>query len=160
MKPQYVHAEAFALMKYASRAGTGPDPLIEYVWNSRDGVTPFGILANPTLGDRWARTELSHIDFGSDRYEPYWPHVGLKVGDRIFVDMTRGRAMDWAQERARIIQAADPDAALSEREVADVADSLMDDPDIVVVDNLLLQKLQRTFPRPMNLMGRRPERFA
>jgi hypothetical protein len=155
---QYGHAEAFALMKYASRAKSGPDPLVEYIWNSRDGVTPFGVLANPALGKQWSSTEMFHVDFGKDRYEPYWPHVGLKVGDRIFVDMTRGRAMDWAQERARIIQAADPDTVLSEHEVADVADSLMDDPDIIVVDALLLKTLQRNFPRPP--VGRRPERFA
>lgn len=34
------HPEAFALMQYTSKSSG----ITEIVWNSRDGVTPFGIL--------------------------------------------------------------------------------------------------------------------
>lgn len=69
------HPEAYCLMKYASRDGL----IVEWVWNSRDGVTPFGIQS------RDKTTELYHVNWEYDRrmkdYKPL-------PGERIFVDAT------------------------------------------------------------------------
>lgn len=93
MKPAYDHAEAFMLMKYATRKdGPGPDPIVERIWNSRDGVTPF--VVRSTDG-----REMQHVDWRNDVYAPHHPHTGLKVGDRIFVDMTREAAEAFGQKR-------------------------------------------------------------
>ena len=74
--PPYNHKEAFCLMKYRSRDGL----LEEILWNSRDGVTPFCIMS------RDGKTEMQHVEWSNDVCAPtHQP----KVGDRIFVDVTR-----------------------------------------------------------------------
>ncbi len=70
-----VHAEAFMLMTYASR----------------DGVTPFVVTARDGV------TELKHVDWGGDRYQPYRIPA---VGERIFVDLTPERAAESARRNA------------------------------------------------------------
>ncbi len=73
---KYNHAEAFCVMAYQSDDGT----IKEYLWNSRDGVTPF------MIGSKDGSKGLRHIDWNRDRPQPdYKPHVGM----RIFVDATR-----------------------------------------------------------------------
>ncbi len=67
------HKEAFCLMKYQS----GDSLVVEWIWNSRDGVTPFIV--------KHGSEELEHVDFLSDRCVP--DHLP-KVGDRIFIDLT------------------------------------------------------------------------
>lgn len=87
----YAHGEAYKVMKYASDDGK----LVERIWNSRDGVTPFIVRSADGV-------EMKHVDWPQDVYQPFWPHVraGLKVGDRIFVDMTREEA-EKAGDRIR-----------------------------------------------------------
>lgn len=72
IKRGYRHGEAFCLMQYQDKV-TGE---IEVLWNSRDGVTPFGIRSR-------AGNESFHINWQQDRCVPdYRPEPGM----RIFVD--------------------------------------------------------------------------
>ena len=71
------HAEAFCLMRYATKDGRES----EIIWNSRDGVTPFGISSRQGK-------EMFHEDWHADEYKP--DHVPKK-GDRVFVDITQER---------------------------------------------------------------------
>lgn len=79
------HPEAFNLMKYQTDDGM----LTEWLWNSRDGVTPF-IIPSPD-----GRREMKHIDWHLDHFCPgHQP----KPGQRIFVTRTRERAEALARE--------------------------------------------------------------
>lgn len=77
--PKHDHVEAFRLMLYRDQAGNE-----EWIWNSRDGVTPFALTSRQGH-------EARHADWHRDRYLP--DHVP-QVGDRIFVDLTPGRARE------------------------------------------------------------------
>lgn len=79
------HGEAFCHMLYISDDGRQ----MEWLWNSRDGVTPF-VISSET------GKPMSHSYFGEDRYDPdYNP----QPGDRIFVDckpeMIRDKAWEY-----------------------------------------------------------------
>jgi hypothetical protein len=76
---KYNHGEAFCLMQYlCDTCG-----VIEILWNSRDGVTPF------MIGCRKCPGLMQHIDWHGDVCAP--SHV-LKSGDRYFADETVERA--------------------------------------------------------------------
>lgn len=78
---EHRHAEAFALMRYAA-----PGKSV-MAWNSRDGVTPFIINHHGT--------ELTHVDWDSDRYDPgYVP----PLGDVVFIDLTYRLAQKLADD--------------------------------------------------------------
>ncbi|HXE05809.1 MAG TPA: hypothetical protein VN579_07475 [Bryobacteraceae bacterium] len=51
----FENAEAFMLMKYQSKDGT----VTELLWNSRDGVTPFGIMAQEGEAECHRLTRMS-----------------------------------------------------------------------------------------------------
>lgn len=93
MNHSHSHAEAFHLMTYTEAfhlmtytADDGSEA--ELIWNSRDGVTPFVIRL------RSGKT-ASHTNWGQDRYKPdYIPPVGT----RVFVDLTRERALEMAKK--------------------------------------------------------------
>jgi hypothetical protein len=70
--------DAYKLMQYQD-ATTGD---IEWVWNSRDGVTPF--MIHSLKGN-----EASHIRWNEDVYDPYRVPA---LGDRVFVDFTEEAA--------------------------------------------------------------------
>lgn len=72
------HAEAFRLMKYASKDGSE----VEWIWNSRDGVTPFIVHSR-------SGTEIHHVDWHLDFRLPNYNPL---PGERIFVNMTDGMA--------------------------------------------------------------------
>lgn len=61
-------------MTYASRC----QRVVETLWNSRDGVTPFVVFSR-------GGTEMTHVNWRRDWRDP--GHVP-EVGDRIFVDAT------------------------------------------------------------------------
>jgi len=150
----YNHAEAFKILMYASEKG-GPDPLVERIWNSRDGVTPFIVTPHPDLQERFGPVEMRHVHWNEDRFEPYWPHVGLKVGDRIFVDMSRERAREVAEGQLKRILEMEPDFIPEEdREgwLADTAESNLQHPDLIVVTQEVLDRLRRNLPRPYRMM--------
>lgn len=83
----YKHAEAFCLMKYATRDGR----TVEWLWNSRDGVTPFIIRSQS--GD-----EMNHVDFNLDRHMPSYKPL---PGERVFIDMTPAKAREYATRRVQ-----------------------------------------------------------
>jgi hypothetical protein len=85
---EFNHGEAFCHMMYMSDDGRQ----IEWLWNSRDGVTPF-VISSPT------GKAMQHSYFGEDRFDPnYVP----KPGDRIFVDclpdMIRNKAREYVEK--------------------------------------------------------------
>ena len=87
----YKHVEAFALMLYVCRSCAHR----EVIWNSRDGVTPFG-TACPSCG----RPDLLHDAFGSDWCVPdHKPHFG----QRVWVSMTLARATEIAIARVKMV---------------------------------------------------------
>ena len=84
MPDGYAHGEAFMHMKYRTDDGR----VVEEVWNSRDGVTPFVI----SIEGRQA----THIDWQRDRRDPlYIP----SVGERIFITLCRKRMEDLAWKK-------------------------------------------------------------
>jgi len=81
------HAEAFHLMKYATKDGSH----WEMIWNSRDGVTPFMVHSED------GRT-MEHVEWRSDQYAPEWVPP---LGSRIFVDATLERCVEWSRDWLR-----------------------------------------------------------
>lgn len=81
------HPEAFCLMRYQSDDGT----IVEHLWNSRDGVTPFLIRSKD------GKTELHHTMRHMEKRPLHRP----QTGDRIFVDMTAEKAREYALNQAR-----------------------------------------------------------
>jgi hypothetical protein len=96
MKPRrtehgHEHGEAFCLMWYAcNECGAR-----ERIWNSRDGVTPFGMGCHSCGGN-----EYLHSDFRSDEYAP---NHQLHFEQRFWRDGTPDEAE--AIMRKRIAQA-------------------------------------------------------
>lgn len=82
----YLHKEAFCLMKYATEDGSE----VEWIWNSRDGVTPF--IVHSRSGAEMRHTQWQ-FDVRIQNYEPL-------PGERIFVDMSDGHA--WLMARSRV----------------------------------------------------------
>mgnify|MGYP001609474370 CR=1 FL=1 len=80
------HAEAFALMAYRCEdCGAA-----EYIWNSRDGVTPFGVDC------RECRQGAIHVDWKLDRF---LPHYDPRPGDRYFRDGIEAEARAITRRR-------------------------------------------------------------
>lgn len=90
-KPETVDCrqpEAFALMQYQDPGN--PQGPIEWIWNSRDGVTPF------IVRERDGNTMLQHIHFGDDIFAPqYVPNIG----QRVFIDLTEEKARQYNDKR-------------------------------------------------------------
>jgi hypothetical protein len=137
------HAEAFCLMQYecspprTTRFGPGtPRPscgTVEWIWNSRDGVTPFGVNCRACGG------EAMHARWGEDQYAPdYTP----PLGSRMFVDLTPEAAREHALANARRFW-DDPTYPASQTGRWDSVEAMADDlarayvtpgaPDLVVV---------------------------
>lgn len=119
----HYHAEAFCLMWYAcDECGHR-----ERMWNSRDGVTPFG-----TLCPSCERPSLRHTDFRLDQYAP--KHTPA-LGQRIWVAMTRERAEFIAHLRIKAAQSRGPLTITPER-LKSLIDDIYEDgqtPDMRVV---------------------------
>lgn len=86
MTQKYNHKEAFCIMKYKC-ADCGNT---EFIWNSRDGVTPFGIGCQKCHGH-----DMTHVNFVGDTFAPLHGLI-MKQGDRYFADMTIARAREYA----------------------------------------------------------------
>lgn len=94
-----VQPEAYCLMLYRDTAGNE-----EWIWNSRDAVTPFGVTSRQGL-------EARHVEWHRDRFAPFHEP---KLGDRIFANMT----METARARAAKMVAAwwdHPETPMRER---------------------------------------------
>jgi hypothetical protein len=115
----YAHVEAFCLMWYACECGHR-----ERIWNSRDGVTPFG-LSCPSCN----QPKLSHVDWRLDKCVP--DHVPA-AGQRVWISMTRERALEIARRTVARVTAG---ASITDADLQRVADSIFNDgmaPDLVV----------------------------
>lgn len=80
---KHSYGEAFKVMRYEGAGGRR-----EWIWNSRDGITPFCVHSVDGV-------EMHHGNWHLDRYEPL--HVPA-VGSRVFVDMTEELARPRAKE--------------------------------------------------------------
>lgn len=85
----HAHGEAYNLMTYACDCGHQ-----EVIWNSRDGVTPFG-LGCPSCGN----TSLRHVDW---RRDVYAPDHRLHRGQRFFRDGTPDEAEAIMRRRIEV----------------------------------------------------------
>ena len=102
------HKEAFALMWYGCDCGHR-----ERIWNSRDGVTPFG-TACPSCG----QVSLHHVDWHLDVRSPDY---ALLKGQRFWRDGTADEAVAVIERRIeRFASSGHPIPA-------DVAESLLAD---------------------------------
>lgn len=82
----YQHHEAYALMWYACICGHR-----ERIWNSRDGVTPFGDVECTSCGGKGLqRNGLNHIEWQLDERSP--EHKLIR-GQRFFRDGTAADAI-------------------------------------------------------------------
>lgn len=86
---KYNHKEAYYLMEYKCKAcGTS-----EILWNSRDGVTPFGIRCPRCEKD------MLHANWEMDRcYPDFIPAPGM----RIFIDLTPEKHREAMIKRAEM----------------------------------------------------------
>ncbi len=83
------HVEAFCLMWYQCKQQSCRH--LERIWNSRDGVTPFGMQC-PSCGE----PTMTHIAFGSDLYAP--DHK-LHFGQKFWRDGTPDEAEAFMRKR-------------------------------------------------------------
>lgn len=140
------HGEAFALMKYQNKV-TGR---IEWLWNSRDGVTPFVIddplcpageidrfVKRQAAGKVDERTEpdprhMAHTDPGEDAFLPNFIPTD---GTRIFMSWSDAPAPYKAQLRERwaAYLSATPPNVRAELEKGEPYDMKPDSPVLVVV---------------------------
>ena len=75
MEEEYKYKEAFCIMTYKCK-DCGAE---EIIWNSRDGVTPFGINCVACKG------QMDHVRWNEDKCVPnYYP----RSGERVFIDLT------------------------------------------------------------------------
>lgn len=81
--PKWFQPEGFHLMQYCCASGHEIT-----IWNSRDGVTPFGV----TCPTRDCRESSKHINWRGDIYAP--DHKP-KTGDYVFVDLTYAMAVAY-----------------------------------------------------------------
>jgi hypothetical protein len=135
-----IHAEAFCLMYYRDSEG-----YLERIWNSRDGVTPFGVRSVQGF-------DSQHVDWQKDKFSP---GHNPQIGDRIFVSMTVDRAKataaEWYDRLAAsegygkdfVEQFPDRDRAIVEHALERLNDEC---PDLIVVTEETLEKLE--FMRP------------
>lgn len=132
--------EGFKLMQYQGEKNGE----IEWVWNSRDRITPFVIMSQ----DRTQK--MQHVRWEEDAYAPGWVP---RVGDRVFVDLTIERARELRRtyvERAWDVEVygekmsarwATKEAAIEELAQADFSEYGGHGPDLVVVDEAMHRQL-------------------
>lgn len=89
----YKHAEAFCHMTYESYDGTES----ERIWNSRDGVTPFIVTLK-------TGKEARHVNWHDDIRTVDWKP---QPEDRIFVDLTKEKALEIAEQRIQHLKDGD-----------------------------------------------------
>lgn len=121
---------------------------VEWIWNSRDGVTPFGV-------EMKCGHDGHHVDWQRDQYMPgYIPDVG----ERVFVTLTLDKAREY--RRADVEAHWDTgdyplrevfeskEAAVEKLAQGDVASFAPDTPDLVVVTAELRETFRtREVPR-------------
>lgn len=96
----YRHKEAFCLMKYVAEDNSE----VEWIWNSRDGVTPFCV--HNRAGDKILRHSDWHLDRRILDYQPV-------PCERVFVSLSLERATQRAWRMVE--QCWDRDTQMSQR---------------------------------------------
>lgn len=138
------HGEAFSLMLYRNRK-TGRE---EWLWNSRDGVTPFCITDAEDGG------EMVHVEYFRDVRAPFYVPP---VGSRIFVDLTEANARIHAASWSDRFAAEDAEfvATVGDRDAAieSMVRNLLEyggggSPDILVVNAAMQADLRARQPAP------------
>lgn len=81
----YTHGEAFRRMLYRCNGGHS-----EWIWNSRDGVTPFCVDC------RQCDRETMHVNWKGDIFDPFYQP---KPGERFFRDGTDAEARAIVRKR-------------------------------------------------------------
>jgi hypothetical protein len=128
MEKKYNHAEAFCLLKYRC-ATCGKE---EYLWNSRDGVTPFSLRCGCDI-----MNFMNHVDFNKDI-----PIPGLHpIGIRWFVDLTKEKAREYKAKQFAIEKENNrlPEWGKTEKEFCDalLEDDFIDgSPDILSLEEV------------------------
>ena len=122
----YNHKEAFCLMTYRCK-DCGFE---ERIWNSRDGVTPFGLACPHCKGHNHY-----HEDWQYDQCNPFFC-LFMKPGQRYFISMTMERAREYAARRVdHYIEIGELQASNRNYVICQVAKSFYQDgqaPDIAV----------------------------
>lgn len=140
MTMTHAHKEAFALMQYEcqppkSSPFGNPTPrpscgTVEWIWNSRDGVTPFGVDCRSCGG------EALHARWNEDIYAP--DHIPA-LGSRMFVDLTPERRKVLAHKTAERYWETYPPSREQFATVDELAEMLAShpitpgEPDLIVV---------------------------
>lgn len=83
------HVEAFCLMWYQCKQQACRH--LERIWNSRDGVTPFGMRCS-SCGE----PTVTHVAFGADLYAP---EHKLRFGQKFWRDGTPDEAEEFMRQR-------------------------------------------------------------
>lgn len=107
---KHVHGEAFMLMNYACEACGHR----EIIWNSRDGVTPFG------CGCSSCGKSMRHVDWQNDTYAP--DHV-LHNRQRFWRDGTPDEAEAIMRKRIEAMRKSYPCSPAKEAELVKMARS-------------------------------------
>jgi hypothetical protein len=102
------HAEAFVLMQYHCEACGA----VETLWNSRDGITPFGVEC-PTPGCTGTTCSMKHVNWSQDRCVPHYQPSPVM---RVFANITLERAAECARQRAESAVGTQYEIAAEERE--------------------------------------------
>lgn len=113
------HTEAFCLMWYACECGHR-----ERIWNSRDGVTAFGFQC-PSCKE----PKLKHVNWSLDEYAPN--HVPAP-GQRVWIDLTRARALEIAKRTVAQVANGKLPAGADLNRIADAVYNGGMAPDLVV----------------------------
>ena len=120
------HKEAFCVMQYQCSECEHE----ERIWNSRDGVTPFGLEC-----PKCHKPTLTHVNFHLDLFSPFHMLM-MKAGDRFFIDMTMDKAREYAVRNVdRFIEAGRLPASARNYKIGEVAKSYYHEgnaPDIAV----------------------------
>lgn len=145
---KFSHGEAFKLMKYASK----DNETIEWLWNSRDGVTPFSIPP----GDDVCELDdfLRHVDWFEDIFAAnFVPPVGM----RVFVDHTLDSATASADRRIRHLCAGGEEFQYSDEQREALIQDILQSPRLVRVDSELHQHFHGLAAHaPMRPAGYKP----
>ncbi|RKR46267.1 hypothetical protein [Paraburkholderia sp. BL17N1] len=115
----HLHTEAFCLMWYACECGHR-----ERIWNSRDGVTPFGFQC-PSCKE----PKLRHVNWNLDQYAP--KHVPAP-GQRVWIDLTRDRALEIARRTVNQVAKGNVPVGTDLNRIADAVYNEGRAPDLVV----------------------------
>ena len=105
---RHVHGEAFMLMHYAC-AVCGHR---ETIWNSRDGVTPFGCSC-PSCGGA-----MNHVDWQHDVYSPNYQ---LRKMQKFWRDGTPDEAEAIMRRRIETMRKSHPCSPVKEQELIKMA---------------------------------------